>query len=34
MQSQVLAPGSQSGALPLTLDNGSTVNYANVLGVL
>ncbi|HRO80300.1 flagellar hook assembly protein FlgD [Alicycliphilus denitrificans] len=34
MQSQVLATGSQSGALTLTLDNGSTVNYANVLGVL
>jgi len=33
-QSQVLATGSQSGALTLTLDNGSTVNYANVLGVL
>jgi len=33
-QSQVLATGSKSGALTLTLDNGSTVNYANVLGVL
>jgi len=33
-QSQVLATGSKSGALTLTLADGSTVNYANVLGVL
>ena len=33
-QSQVLATGSKSGALTLTLADGSTVNYANILGVL
>ncbi|MBS0291669.1 MAG: flagellar hook assembly protein FlgD [Proteobacteria bacterium] len=33
-QSQVMATGSKAGALTLTLGNGSTVNYANVLGVL
>lgn len=33
-QSQVTATGSKSGALTLTLDNGSTVNYADVLGVI
>ncbi|MBS0467503.1 MAG: flagellar hook assembly protein FlgD [Proteobacteria bacterium] len=33
-QSQVLATGTKAGALTLTLDNGSTVNYANVMGVL
>ncbi|MBS0390304.1 MAG: flagellar hook assembly protein FlgD [Comamonadaceae bacterium] len=33
-QSQVVATGSKAGALTLTLDNGNTVNYANVLGVL
>ncbi|MBS0609554.1 MAG: flagellar hook assembly protein FlgD, partial [Proteobacteria bacterium] len=32
--SQVLATGTKAGALTLTLDNGSTVNYANVMGVL
>ncbi|QYY25311.1 flagellar hook assembly protein FlgD [Diaphorobacter sp. MNS-0] len=34
MQSQVVATGSKAGALTLTLDNGNTVNYANVRGVL
>ncbi|WP_374606298.1 flagellar hook assembly protein FlgD [Diaphorobacter nitroreducens] len=34
MQSQVMATGSSAGALTLTLDNGSSVNYANVRGVL
>lgn len=33
-QMQVVATGSQSGALSLTLSNGSTVNYANVRGVI
>ncbi|QJY34556.1 flagellar hook assembly protein FlgD [Diaphorobacter sp. JS3050] len=33
-QMQVVATGSQSGALTLTLSNGSTVNYANVRGVI
>ncbi|WP_313077566.1 flagellar hook capping FlgD N-terminal domain-containing protein [Melaminivora sp.] len=34
MQSQVVATGSNSGALTLTLASGDTVNYANVRGVL
>ena len=34
MQSQVVATGSSSGALTLTLASGDTVNYANVRGVL
>lgn len=34
MQSQVVATGSSSGALTLTLANGEVVNYANVHGVL
>ena len=34
MQSQVVATGSSSGALTLTLANGEIVNYANVHGVL
>jgi len=33
-QSQVVATGSKAGALTLTLANGNSVNYANVLGVL
>ncbi|WP_367067439.1 flagellar hook capping FlgD N-terminal domain-containing protein [Oryzisolibacter sp. LB2S] len=33
-QSKVMATGSNAGALTLTLDNGNTVNYAKVLGVL
>ena len=33
-QSRVMATGSKDGALTLTLENGGTVNYANVLGVL
>ena len=33
-QSQVMATGSKDGALTLTLADGSTVNYANLLGVL
>ena len=33
-QSQVMATGSKAGALTLTLADGSTVNYANILGVL
>ena len=34
MQSQVVATGSNDGALTLTLDNGEVVSYANVQGVL
>ncbi|AVP56844.1 flagellar hook assembly protein FlgD [Pulveribacter suum] len=34
MQSQVVATGSSSGALTLTLANGETVGYANIHGVL
>jgi flagellar basal-body rod modification protein FlgD len=34
MQSQVVATGSNAGALTLTLANGETVNYANVHGVV
>jgi len=34
MQQQVMATGSMAGALTLTLEDGSTVNYANVRGVL
>ena len=33
-QSQVMATGSKDGALTLRLEDGGTVNYANVLGVL
>ncbi|HQQ70224.1 MAG TPA: flagellar hook capping FlgD N-terminal domain-containing protein [Alicycliphilus sp.] len=33
-QSQVMATGSKDGALTLTLADGSSVNYAKVLGVL
>jgi len=33
-QSKVVATGSSAGALTLTLENGDTVNYANIRGVL
>ena len=34
MQSKVVATGSNAGALTLTLENGETINYANVRGVV
>lgn len=34
VQQQVMATGSSAGALTLTLEDGSTVNYANIRGVL
>lgn len=33
-QAKVVSTGSSAGALTLTLDNGSTVNYADIRGVL
>ncbi|GAD23894.1 flagellar hook assembly protein FlgD [Acidovorax sp. MR-S7] len=34
MQSKVVATGTNAGALTLTLENGETVNYANIRGVV